>query len=389
MSIYPITNIQSPQIIRIGGGAAMGTGQILNQLGLYKPLIVTDKVLVKLGHLEKLLKILDQSNISCSVFDGTIPEPTDVCLSKGLDIFRSEKFDCVIGFGGGSSLDMAKAISAMSKNHGHVRSYKQPAQINRAGVPIILIPTTAGTGSELTKWCVITDTKLNIKYNLSGLAFLATAAIIDWTFTTTKPDRLTADTAIDSLTHAIESFVSKKSSTFSDALALNAMPLIANNVRLAFKDPNNNHARESLMLGASQAGMSFSNSSVALIHGMSRPIGAYFHIAHGLSNAILLAEVTNFSISAAEHKYAECARVMKWASETDTNHKACKNLVEQLRNLQSDLKVPTPKEQGFDADVYFGSLPEMARQALESGSPQNNPRVPSSEEIIQIYNTIW
>ena len=155
---------------------------------------------------------------------------------------------------------MAKAISAMSKNHGHVRSYKQPAQINRAGVPIILIPTTAGTGSELTKWCVITDTKLNIKYNLSGLAFLATAAIIEWTFTTTKPDRLTADTAIDSLTHAIESFVSKKSSTFSDALALNAMPLIANNVRLEYKDPNNNHARESHMLGASQSCKSFSKS---------------------------------------------------------------------------------------------------------------------------------
>ena len=389
MSTYPITNIQSPQIIRIGGGAAMGTGEILNKLGLCRPLIVTDKVLVKIGHLEKLFKILDQSNIGWSVFDETIPEPTDVCLSKGLEMFESDKFDCVVGFGGGSSLDMAKAISAMSKNPGHVRNYKQPTQINGAGVPIILIPTTAGTGSELTKWCVITDTQLNIKYNLSGLAFLATAAIVDWTFTTTKPSRLTADTAIDSLTHAIESFVSTKSSTFSDILALNAMPLIANNIRLAFKNPDNNRARESLMLGASQAGMSFSNSSVALVHGMSRPIGAYFHIAHGLSNAILLAEVTNFSISAAKHKYAECARVMKWASETDTNHKACKKLVEQLRNLQSDLEVPSPKEQGFNAEVYFASLPEMARQALDSGSPQNNPRVPSSEEIIQIYNAIW
>ena len=389
MSIYPITNIQTPQIIRIGGGAAMATGEILHQLGLCKPLIVTDKVLVKLGHLGKLLEILDQSGISWSVFDETIPEPTDVCLSKGLEMFGSDKFDCVLGFGGGSSLDMAKAISAISKNPGHVRNYKQPAQINAAGVPIILIPTTAGTGSELTKWCVITDTKLNVKYNLSGLAFLATAAIIDWTFTKTKPGRLTADTAIDSLTHAIESFVSKRSSTFSDTLALNAMPLIAKNIRLAFKDPDNNCARESLMLGASQAGMSFSNSSVALVHGMSRPIGAYFHIAHGLSNAILLAEVTNFSITAAETKYAQCARVMDWASETDTNHQACKKLVEQLRNLQSDLEVPTPKEQGFNPKIYFASLPEMARQALDSGSPQNNPRVPSFEEIIQIYNAIW
>ena len=389
MPIYPVTNLHSPKIIRIGGEAANGTGEILNQLGLCKPLIVTDKVLVKLGHVEKLLKILDQSSIIWSIFDETIPEPTDICLSKGLEKFDSDQFDCVVGFGGGSSLDIAKAISAMSKNPGHVRDYKQPAQVNQAGVPIILIPTTAGTGSELTKWCVITDTKLNVKYNLSGLAFLATAAIVDWTFTITKPVRLTADTAIDSLTHAIESFVSKKSSPFSDALALNAMPLIAKNIRLAFKDPENNHAREFLMLGASQAGMSFSNSSVALVHGMSRPIGAYFHIAHGLSNAILLAEVTNFSITAAEHKYAKCARVMEWANETDSNHQACKKLVYQLRLLQSDLKVPSPKEQGFSAEIYFASLPEMARQALESGSPQNNPRVPSSEEIIQIYNTIW
>ena len=389
MSSYSITSIQSPQIIRIGGGAANSTGEILSNLGLSKPLVVTDTTLLKLGHVDRLSATLNKSNIEWSIFDQTKPEPTDICLSKGLRMFESGNFDCIVGFGGGSCLDLAKAISSMSKNKGHIRNYKQPVQVNQSGVPIILIPTTAGTGSELTSWCVITDTKFNVKYNLSGLSFLATAAIIDWTFTTTKPPRLTADTGIDSLTHAIESFVSKKSSYFSDELALKAMPLIAKNIRRAYEDPEHEFAREALMLGASHAGMSFSNSSVALVHGMSRPIGAYFHIPHGLSNAILLSAVTSFSIGNAELKYARCARAMGWANERDTDPQACKKLILELKQLQSDLAVPTPREQGFNSKKYFDNLPRMAQQALDSGSPQNNPRVPSCEEIIQIYKAIW
>jgi alcohol dehydrogenase class IV len=275
----------------------------------------------------------------------------------------------------------------MSVNPGHVRDYKAPCQIDRCGPPVILIPTTGGTGSELTRWCVITDTKETEKYNLSGLACVATAALIDWTFTITKPWRITADTAVDSLTHAIEAYVSRKAFPYADAFALAAMPAIAKHVRMACAEPDNAEARGSLMLAASQAGMAFSNASVALVHGMSRPIGAHFHVAHGLSNAMLLPEITKFSIGASEPRYATCARVMDWADDLDTDAVACAKLVENLGVLNADLKVPSPSSLGLIAAPKIFEL--MAKQALASGSPQNNPKVPTQEEIVQLYHNIW
>tara|TARA_B110000208_G_scaffold32185_1_gene42346 strand:- start:42 stop:1199 length:1158 start_codon:yes stop_codon:yes gene_type:complete len=385
--MHNLTSIQSPRIIRIGGGVASKTGEVLQQLGLTKPLIVTDTNLIKIGHVKTLTDILKADNITPYIFDGVLEDPTDTCVTDGLKALNAGNFDCIIGFGGGSPMDTAKAISFMAVNEGHVRDYKALTQIDKCGLPIILIPTTGGTGSELTRWCVITDTKHPEKYNLSGLACVATAALIDWTFTTTKPARITADTAVDSLTHAIEAYVSKRAHPYTDAFALSAMPLIANNVRAAYADPENGPARAALMLAASQAGMAFSNASVALVHGMSRPIGAHFHVAHGLSNAMLLPAITAFSVSHAPSRYAQVARVMKWATDTDTDETACAKLVEGLTQLNADLEVPTPRNLGHNKDDKMFAL--MSAQALTSGSPQNNPRVPTVDEIIQLYDEIW
>ncbi|MFT5798560.1 MAG: alcohol dehydrogenase class IV [Candidatus Azotimanducaceae bacterium] len=382
-----IARIQSPRVIRIGGGIASEAGEVLQQFGLSKPLIVTDTNLIKIGHVKTLADILEASNIHAHIFDGVIEDPTDTCVDEGITALNAGDYDCIIGFGGGSPMDTAKAISFMAVNSGHVRDYKAPLQIDKCGLPIILIPTTGGTGSELTRWCVITDTKQPEKYNLSGLACVATAALIDWTFTTTKPARITADTAVDSLTHAIEAYVSKRAHPYTDAFALSAMPLIADNVRTAYADPENGPAREALMLAASQAGMAFSNASVALVHGMSRPIGAHFHVAHGLSNAMLLPAVTAFSVASAPTRYAEIARVMKWATQSDTDETACAKLVAGLKQLNADLEVPNPTTLGHAKDDKMFTL--MADQALASGSPQNNPRVPTREQIIQLYHEMW
>lgn len=382
-----ITRVQSPRIIRIGGGVISEFAVLMAQLGLSKPLIVTDTGLVDLGHVQTLTDILDTANIPWTVFDGVVEDPTDQCVDAGLEAFRAGDFDCIIGFGGGSPMDTAKAISFMSANPGHVRDHKAPKQIDTCGPPVIAIPTTGGTGSELTRWCVITDTDSPEKYNLSGLACVATAALIDWTFTTTKPARITADTAIDSLTHAIEAYVSRHASPYTDAFALSAMPLIANNIRRACAHPNDAKAREALMLAAAQAGMAFSNASVALVHGMSRPIGAHFHVAHGLSNAMLLPTVTRFSIPGAPERYAECARVMGWADQQLSTQTACERLVAELEALNHDLDVPTPASLGHRADNEMLRL--LADQALASGSPQNNPKVPSQSDIIALYKSMW
>lgn len=387
MQLDGIGRVQSPRIIRIGGGVAQEVGEVLDQLGLSRPLIVTDANLVALGHVKTITDVLDASKTPWSIFDKVVEDPTDTCVDEGLAAYRDGDFDCILGFGGGSPMDTAKAVSFMSVNPGHVRDYKAPCQIDRCGPPVILIPTTGGTGSELTRWCVITDTAATEKYNLSGLACVATAALIDWKFTVTKPWRITADTAVDSLTHAIEAYVSRKAFPYTDAFALAAMPAIANHVRMACHEPENEEARAALMLAASQAGMAFSNASVALVHGMSRPIGAHFHVAHGLSNAMLLPAVTEFSVKAAQERYAVCGRVMGYADEQDTDASACSKLVESLTILNADLKVPSPSDLGHVAGQGIFEL--MAAQALASGSPQNNPKVPTQEDIMRLYRKIW
>src|ERR1700737_5570488 len=306
-----IAKIALPRILRIGGGAFKETGQLLQTLGLRAPLIVTDAFFAKQGLAGRLSEILKESGINgVDVFSGSVPDPTSSSVDAGLQVLRDGNFDCVIGLGGGSSIDTAKAIAVLGVHGGKMREYKAPHQQDVSGLPIIAIPTTAGTGSEATRFTIVTDEKSGEKMLCIGLAYLPRAAIVDYELTLSKPMRLTADTGVDSLTHAIEAYVSKLANPFADGFALTAMKAIWKNLPTAYFDPQNRPAREAMMLAATQAGIAFSNSSVALVHGMSRPIGAKFHVPHGLSNAMLLPAVTEFSIPAAVTHYAECARVM-------------------------------------------------------------------------------
>jgi alcohol dehydrogenase class IV len=291
--------------------------------------------------------------------------------------------------GGGSSIDTAKAIAVLGVHGGEMRDYKAPHQQDVPGLPIVAIPTTAGTGSEATRFTIISDEESGEKMLCIGLAYLPMAAIVDYELTLSKPMRLTADTGVDSLTHAIEAYVSKLANPFADGFALTAMRAIWKNLPTAYFDPQNRPAREAMMLAATQAGIAFSNSSVALVHGMSRPIGAKFHVPHGLSNAMLLPAVTLFSIAAAKTRYADCARAMAIASDDADDDRATRTLVESLQKLNRQLAVPTPSQYGIAESDWFGSLPTMAKQALASGSPANNPRIPTAEEIEELYREVW
>ena len=270
-----------------------------------------------------------------------------------------------------------------------MREYKVPNQVDENNYPIIAIPTTAGTGSEVTRFTVITDTETDEKMLCMGLAYVPQAALIDYTLTLSMPLRLTADTGIDTLTHAIEAYVSKKNNPFADSMAKSCMELVSRHLRNAYKDPLDAEAREGMMLAATQGGMAFSNSSVCMVHGMSRPLGAHFHVPHGLSNAMLLPSVTAYSAPQAITRYADCARAMKVAQKTDADSIAVEKLIEELELLNADLEVPSPSEYGIGNNKYFSLLETMAEQALESGSPSNNPRVPSPEDIITIYEGLW
>ncbi len=381
--------ITTPRLMAVGGGALAELPSILARLGLIRPLIVTDAFLVSSGHLERATGPLDRAGVPWKVFSDTVPDPTTEVIETGVLRLAEGDFDSLVAIGGGSSIDTAKAMSVLFANGGKMRDYKVPSEIPKAGPPVVAIPTTAGTGSEVTRFTVISDTETDEKMLIAGLACCPIAAIVDYELTLTMPLRLTADTGLDSLTHAIEAYVSRRASPFTDGLAKNAMGLIARNIRAACTEPDNRAAREAMMLGATTAGMAFSNASVCLVHGMSRPIGAFFHVPHGLSNAMLLPEITAFSAPAALERYADCARAMGVAEEGEGSQAAVARLLDELRRLNEELKVPTPRAWGIDAERYEELLPVMASQALASGSPGNNPRVPTSDQIIDLYRRVY
>ncbi len=378
-----------PRLMEVGAGASQQIVSVLRNLGCERPLIVTDRMMVELGYVARISEILSKADIPSDCFADTLPEPTAASIRAGVDMVRAGSYDSIIALGGGSPIDSAKAIGILGKFGGEMRDYRFPRDVSEAGLPLIAIPTTAGTGSEATRFTIITDETSDEKMLCAGLGFMPVAALIDYELTLSLPPRVTADTGIDALTHAIEAYVSRKASLYSDAQALQAMRLLAPNLRAAYHEPGNRQAREAMMLGATLAGIAFSNASVALVHGMSRPIGAFFHVPHGLSNAMLLPAITAFSIPAAPERYADCARAMGVAAQTDSVEAADEKLLNELRAINQELQVPSPEQFGISRERFFELRETMAKQALASGSPGNNPRVPSEAEIIDLYETVW
>ena len=383
------STILLPRILQVGRNASQAVGDVVKTLGCRSPLIITDSVMVKLGYIETLKSTLKDAGIESAVFDQTVPEPSEKSILAGVEMAGQGDFDCLIALGGGSPIDSAKAIGILARFGGEMADYKFPRNVTESGLPLIAIPTTSGTGSEMTRFTIITDDATDEKMLCVGLGFLPQAALVDYSLTLSLPPRVTADTGIDAMTHAIEAYVSKKANAYSDSQALAALRLIGPNLRAVYKDGSNEAAREAMMMGATLAGAAFSAASVALVHGMSRPIGAHFHVPHGMSNAMLLPSVTEFSISAAKSRYAQCARAMGIAGEDESDEVATDKLIAELKSLNDQCQVPTLAEFGVDKEVYFDKLELMAEQAAASGSPGNNPLVPTNEQMVKLYRDLW
>lgn len=379
----------APRFIQVGGGSVAQIAELLAKFGLSRPLVVTDPFMVSSGLVQRCLGPLAVAGITASVFSDTIPEPTDTVVVAGVKVLRAGDYDCLIGFGGGSPIDTAKAMAILATGDKPMSAYKVPFQADHAAMPVIAIPTTAGTGSEATRFTVITDAARDEKMLISGLGALPLAAIVDYELTFSVPKRTTADTGVDALSHALEAYVSRRATPFSDALAVSAMGLIGANLRTAYHEQNNAAAREAMMLGAMQAGIAFTNASVALVHGMSRPIGAHFHVPHGLSNAMLLPAVTRFGLHAGLARYAKASRRIGFAAAGDSDDLAATKLADGLEALNTELSVPSPRGFGIDPAMWEAKLDVMADQALASGSPANNPRVPDKAEIVALYRAVW
>ena len=379
-----------PRYMQIGKGSLNQLPEIIKILEPIKSfLIVTDKQMVEFGYVKKLQDILSKAGLKSNIFDDTVPDPTDTVVLNGINFLEKFKNEAVIGFGGGSPIDTAKAIAAMAKHSKNIQDYKPPSTFDKQGLPIIAIPTTAGTGSEVTHHAVIIDSKNNEKISCRGEGFVPTCAIVDYDLTLSKPRRLTIDSAIDTLTHGIEAYISKKATLFSDRMALDTIRLVTQNIYAVDKDPKDLKAREGLMLAATLGGLAFSNASICLVHGMSRPLGSNFKVPHGLSNAMLLPTITEFSIDYAKSRYADCSRAGNFALPDDDDDIACEKLIKGLYKMNKDFDVPSMKKFGINEKNFEGKLKNMATDAEVSGAPNLNPRVPSVNEMIDLYGQAW
>lgn len=381
-----IASFMIPPTVITGAGAAEQAGEQAKRIGASTALVVTDNGIVKLGYADELVSQLRGVGIGASTFSNVTPDPTLQNVNDGLKQYRDEDCDLIISIGGGSAIDCGKAIAIKLTNDGELSDFMGVEKVPNPGVSLIAIPTTAGTGSECTKVTVITDIERNVKMMLSSPCLMARVAIVDPLLSLTTPPHLTSAVGVDALTHAIEAYISKRAQPITDALALEAIRMISGSLRQAWADGENIGARTEMIIAASIAGMAFSNSSVALVHGMSRPIGAYFHVHHGLSNAVLLLDVMEYSVVGAPNRFADIARAM--GEPIDGLSPMCQAdaAIASVERLVNDLQMPRLREIGIDKTKFEAVVDQMALDALASGSPGNNPRQPTKEEIVALYH---
>lgn len=380
----------SPKTILTGGGSRAQAGELLLSLHSHKALIVVDPFFAAADFVQGIRAVLGEKGIASELFTDFQPDPTDENVLAGAGRFSGMGADSILAIGGGSALDVAKMIGVAATNPGPVSQFQGYHRVAKAGPPLVAVPTTAGTGSEATKVAVITDTARNVKMMILDAKLMPTAAVVDYELTFSMPKPLTAHVGVDALTHGIEAYVSRKANALTDPIALASIARIFANLRTAWSDPGNEHAREAMSIAALQGGLAFTNSSVCLVHGMSRPLGLMFRLPHGLSNSVLLPTVTRFSWPGAKARYADIARAVGLAAPKSSDESACEALTEWLDRLNADLEVPRLRECcGGDVERFRAVVPRMATDALESGSPQNNPVVPAASQIEELFEQAW
>lgn len=376
-----------PSHVLVGKDALSSSAQYLKMYGS-RAFIVTGKHVGKSPMMERLKRTLESAKIAYCVFDGITGEPTDKMIEEGLEQYRKDDCQFVIGIGGGSPLDAAKAIAAMAVNEGKISDYN--GEEITGNVPgIVAIPTTSGTGSEATKFTIITDLEKDIKMLLKGDCLVPDLAIVDPDFTMDMPKSITAATGLDALTHAVEAYTSKKAFSLTDVYAVSAVKRIMKYLPVAYKNGYDAKARNEMSLAAFEAGVCINNSSVTIVHGMSRPIGALFHVPHGMSNAMLLKECLRFALDGAYDRFADLGRAIGVASDEDSDQLAAEKLLEEIEKVCRICEIPTLREYGIKEEEFMPAIEKMAEDAIASGSPGNTRKTVTKEDCIDIYKKVY
>ena len=374
-----------PPLVLYGMGCVSRVGEAVKQLEGKRALLVTDCALLKSGQADEIRTILRQSGVDLEIYSSVDREPEDVHVEEGLKIFKESSCDSIIALGGGSCIDAAKGIGLMATNPGKLADYEGNEKVKVRTTPMVAIATTAGTASEISRSAIITDTRRTVKMAIRDEKIRPNVAVCDPLLTVSMPPSVTASSGMDALIHAIEGYVSRACQPMTEMVALRAVELISRSLPVAFVNGKDITARTDMMLGQLLAGMSFSNASTCIVHGMAKPVGAYFHVPHGLSNAMFIVEGMEYTLPACPQKYAKIAQAMGENISGLTVNEAAEKSIAFVRQLRKTLKVPTIVEFGIDRDKYLQLAPQLAEDGLASGSHNLNPRTPSKQELIEIY----
>ncbi len=387
MDLLQNFTVTQPTQIQFGLDAIQDLPTTVTNLGGSKVLLVMDPGLVKAGLIDTVTAPLDAASISYTLYDSIDPEPGLKIADKGCKIAKKKKCDCIVGVGGGSAMDVAKAISILVTNGGKAVDYLGLGKIKKAGLPSIMVPTSAGTGAEVTFTAVFINEDTSSKGGMNGDPLYPDAAILDPRLTLSLPPHVTAFTGIDALTHALEAYTSTQAHTISEMYSLEAIDLIARNLPEAYANGDNLKARAAMLMGSLLGGKALATAGVGLVHAMAYPMGGMFGIGHGLANAVLLPYVVEYNLIGNYEKFATLATVLGQNIDDLSTREAATLCVEALFDLNDDVGIPQTLE---DLEIPLDKIPEMAEIALTVTRPvENNPRKPSLEDVIAIYQTAY
>jgi alcohol dehydrogenase len=372
-----------PTVTLMGIGAHKEIGKQIKALGGKKPFICTDRGIVDAGILDKIVQVIRKDcDVDPVVYKGTKPNPTDTNVHEGLELFEKNTCDLIISLGGGSPHDCGKGIGIVATNGGNIRDYEGVDKSSKAMPPFIAVNTTAGTASEMTRFCIITDTSRKVKMAIVDWRVTPNVAIDDPLLMVGMPPGLTAATGMDALTHAIEAYVSTIATPVTDACALKAIDLISRYLRSAVANGGDMEARDKMCYAQYLAGMAFNNASLGHVHAMAHQLGGFYDLPHGICNAILLPHVERFNMIAKVDKFADIAMAMGENIEGLSSRAAADIALEAIQTLSKDIGIPSGLS---ELGVKEEDLKIMAENAQKDACGLTNPRCPTLQDVIQIY----
>jgi alcohol dehydrogenase class IV len=385
--IDKVTLFRTTRRILFGPGSIERLGSEAQLLKAKKILIITDQGVIQAGLLEAVEKSLQSVSLPFVIFDGVEPDPRIEVVEKSVQLAKKEGIDLIIGFGGGSSLDIAKVTSIMVTNTGKIDSFFGIDLVPNSGIPVILIPTTAGTGSEVTPIAILSDTKEKLKKGIVSPTLFPEVAILDPKLTIGLPPSVTAFTGMDALTHAIESYYSINATDLSDLLAFRAMELLSKNLRMAYAYGENLAARSCVLEGSLLAGIAFANAGVGAVHAFAYPLGGEFHLPHGLTNTLMLPYVMRYNILGCPSKFAQMAKAFGEKVEGISELVGAEIAVRYVERLSDDLRVPRRLR---DVGIPEDAIPRLAEAAMKvTRLLANNPRKVTLEDAVAIYKSAY